>query len=116
AICAVDRAIHTALAKQPRDRYPNPELMAQDLRAALLLEDSGAAPHAHGVARLIVLPFRILRPDPETDFLAFSLPDAITSSLSGLDSLIVRSSVAAGRFASDTPDLRVIASEAGVDV
>jgi hypothetical protein len=26
--------------------------------------------------RLIVLPFRILRPDAETDFLAFSLPDA----------------------------------------
>ena len=42
------------------------------------------------MTRLIVLPFRILRSDPETDFLAFSLPDAVTSSLSGLDSLIVR--------------------------
>src|SRR5947208_3445768 len=29
------------------------------------------------VTRLIVLPFRILRPDPETDFLSFSLPDAL---------------------------------------
>jgi len=36
------------------------------------------------VTRLIVLPFRMLRPDPETDFLAFSLPDALTHSLSGL--------------------------------
>src|SRR5262249_10533864 len=34
------------------------------------------------VTRLMVLPFRILRPDPETDFLAFSLPDALTTSLS----------------------------------
>ena len=116
AISAVDRVIHRALAKKPLDRYADPEAMARDLRAALLLEDSGSGPHTRGTTRLMVLPFRILRPDPETDFLAFSLPDAITSSLSGLDSLIVRSSVAAARFASDTPDLKVIASEAGVDV
>src|SRR5215831_17273394 len=30
------------------------------------------------VTRLIVLPFRMLRPDPDTDFLAFSLADALT--------------------------------------
>src|SRR5712671_1350018 len=47
------------------------------------------------VTRLIVLPFRMLRPDADTDFLAFSLPDALTSSLSGLASLVVRSSMAA---------------------
>jgi hypothetical protein len=40
--------------------------------------------------RLLVLPFRMLKPDPELDFLAFSLPDALTVQLSGLDSLIVR--------------------------
>src|SRR5690348_11020771 len=39
------------------------------------------------VTGLIVLPFRMLRPDPETDFLAFSLPDALTTSLSVLKSL-----------------------------
>ena len=39
----------------------------------------------------------MLRPDPAIDFLAFSLPDAITVSLSGLESLIVRSSLAAAR-------------------
>src|SRR5262247_911592 len=36
------------------------------------------------LTRLIVLPFRMLRPDPDTEFLAFSLPDALTASLSGL--------------------------------
>src|SRR6266568_2012543 len=41
--------------------------------------------------RLIVLPFRILRPDPATDFLALSLADALATSLSGLKSLVVRS-------------------------
>src|SRR5262249_4561134 len=63
--------------------------------------------------RLIVLPFRILRPDPDTDFLAFSLPDAITGSLSGLESLVVRSSIAAARFAGDdhASDPKRIAAE-----
>jgi TolB-like protein/tetratricopeptide (TPR) repeat protein len=65
--------------------------------------------------RLMVLPFRILRPDAETDFLAFSLPDAITSNLAGLRSLVVRSSLAAARFDA-TADLRTISREAGVDV
>ena len=65
--------------------------------------------------RLIVLPFRMLRPDPQTEFLAFSLADALTTSLSSLSSLIVRSSLAASKFAA-TPDLKVIAAEADVDL
>lgn len=71
---------------------------------------------ADGRTRLIVLPFRMLRPDPEIDFLAFGLPDAITCSLRGLSALIVRSNVAGLRFASDSPDLRAVAADAGVDV
>lgn len=67
------------------------------------------------VTRLIVLPFRMLRPDPETDFLTFSLPDAVTSALSGLESLVVRSSIAAVRF-SGPLDPKTIATEADVDV
>ena len=58
-------------------------------------------PRRSAVTRLIVLPFRMLRPDPETEFLAFSLPDALTSSLGGLQSLVVRSSMTAARFAGD---------------
>ena len=65
--------------------------------------------------RLIVLPFRMLRSDPETDFLAFSLPDAIAVSLAGLSSLVVRSSLAAARFAGAVLDLREIAKEVDVD-
>jgi serine/threonine protein kinase len=116
AIVAADRVIHRALSKNPEDRYQTADAMAQDLRAALLVADTGVAPTARPMTRLIVLPFRILRSDPETDFLAFSLPDAVTSSLSGLDSLIVRSSIVASRFAGDAQDLRTIADEAGVDI
>ena len=68
------------------------------------------------LTRLIVLPFRQLRPDPETGFLAFSLPDALTGSLGTLRSLVVRSSVAAARFAGEAVDLKRIAEEADVDL
>jgi DNA-binding winged helix-turn-helix (wHTH) protein/tetratricopeptide (TPR) repeat protein len=68
------------------------------------------------VTRLIVLPFTMLRPDAGTEFLAFSLPDAVTSSLSGLESLVVRSSLAASRFARESMDPRKIAADADVDV
>jgi len=70
---------------------------------------------AHPVTRLIVLPFRMLRADPEVEFLAFSLPDAVTTSLSGLESIVVRSSIVASRFTSE-PEPKTIAAEADVDV
>ena len=91
--------------------------MSQDLRDVLAqTTDSGETPTARPVTRLIVLPLRVLRPDPETDFLAFSLPDAIASSLSGLDSLVVRSSVVAAKFSVEAPDLTEIAQRANVDI
>src|SRR4030095_9925364 len=74
------------------------------------------APATRPMTRLIALPFRVLRPDAETDFLAFSLPDAITMSLTGIRNLLVRSSAAASRFDPSAPDLRKLASDADVDV
>src|SRR6476646_1047345 len=68
------------------------------------------------VTRLMVLPFRLLRPDADTDFLALSLPDAVTASLGGLKSLVVRSSMAAARFAGEVADPKKIGAEADVDV
>jgi len=67
------------------------------------------------VTRLIVLPFRMLRPDPETEFLAFSLPDALTGALGGLQSLVVRSSITAARFAGEPVAPNRIGVEADVD-
>jgi eukaryotic-like serine/threonine-protein kinase len=115
-ITSIDRAIHRALAKNPSERYPSAEAMAKDLRGALLPADSDIAPSVRVMSRLIVLPFRVLRADPQTDFLGFSLPDAIASSLSGLQSLVVRSSLVAARFAREVPNLQTIAAEADVDV
>jgi serine/threonine-protein kinase len=116
-VAAIDRVIRQALAKQPSDRLPSADVMAEELRWAggEDVEHSARQARAHTLTRLVVLPFRILRPDAETDFLAFSLPDAITTSLSGNGSLIVRSSAVAARFANEQPDLKALATEANVD-
>jgi serine/threonine protein kinase/tetratricopeptide (TPR) repeat protein len=114
-IAAVDRVIRRALAKQPSDRYGSAEDFAADLRAAADDTSTTGTTRARPLSRLIVLPFRVLRADPEVDFLSFSLADAVTTSLSGLGSLVVRSSLTAAKFAEDTPDLQKIAREADVD-
>jgi TolB-like protein/predicted Ser/Thr protein kinase len=116
AVAAVDRVIHKAIAKRPHERYASAEAMADELRAAMRLDDSGAAaPAVRPMTRLVVLPFRLLRPDAEVDFLAFGLSDALTTSLSGLSSLVVRSSLAAAGLTGDTVDLAQIAEKADVD-
>jgi DNA-binding winged helix-turn-helix (wHTH) protein len=78
--------------------------------------DARATATGSGMTRLVALPFRVLRPDPETDFLAFSVPDAVAAALSGLESLAVRSSVAAARFAADAPDLGAVGRALNVNV
>ena len=50
------------------------------------------------ISRVMVLPFRMLRADPDVDFLAFSVPDAVAGALSVLDSVILRSPARAARL------------------
>ena len=116
AIAAMGRIVHRALAREPHDRYPNAETMAAELRATLLLDGIETKARAQALRRLMVLPFRVLRPNADTEFLAYSLPEAITVSLAGLENLLVRSSVVASRYSPDALDLQQIAREAEVDV
>ena len=115
AVAAVDRVIRKAIAKRPQDRHPSAAAMADDLRSVRMGAETGPVAVIRPITRLIVLPFRVLRADPDIDFLAFSLSDALTTSLSGLDSLIVRSSLTASRFAGDAVDLEAMAAKAEVD-
>jgi non-specific serine/threonine protein kinase len=114
-VAAADRVIRRALAKRPADRPASADAMAEELRALRGAFSDDAPTLARALTRLVVLPFRVLRPDPETDFLAFSLPDAIATSLSGIGPLIVRSGATAARFGGETPDLKALAAEADVD-
>lgn len=116
AISRFSRIIHTAFARHPKDRYQNAEGMAAEIRIALAIEGIDNKVRAQPLRRVIVLPFRVLRASEETQFLAFSLPEAITVSLAGLENLVVRSSIVAERYAHESPDLKKIAAEADVDV
>jgi TolB-like protein len=115
AVAAADRVIRRALAKRASERPASADAMAEELRAIRGVDGDDTPALARALTRLVVLPFRILRSDPETDFLAFSLPDAIATSLSGIRSLIVRSSATAARFGGEAPDLKALAAEADVD-
>jgi TolB-like protein len=115
SVAAVDRVIRRALAKKPAERPVSADSMADELRGVRSSDSDGTRALAQALTRIVVLPFRVLRPDPETDFLAFSLADAISTSLSGSGSLIVRSSATAARFPGDAPDLKALAVEADVD-
>ena len=115
-VMAADGIIQRALVKEPAARYPDAPAMAREIRMAIALLEGEPATGIQTMTRLIVLPFRLLRPDPEIEFLASSLPEAITESLSGLETLTVRSHATASRFAGESPDLKTIAIEARVDV
>ena len=111
---ALDQLIRRAMAKRPENRYPSPREMLDTVNAVSLSGSTATASQARIVTRLIALPFRMLKKDADTDFLAYSLPDAISSSLSGIDSLIVRSSQMGSMFEGVTDPKRV-AVEADVD-
>jgi TolB-like protein len=113
---SVNRIVQRLLAKNPDDRPASASAAAGDLKACLGLGDVEAVPRARAMTWLVVLPFRVLRPDTETDFLTFSLPDAIANSLAGLRSLGVRSTAGAARFAGGEIDFARLAAEAHVDL
>jgi serine/threonine protein kinase len=116
SVTAIDAVIHRALEKRAEDRYHSAEEMAQALRSAMTLTTDTSTVTVRPSTRLIALPFRMLRPDANVEFLAFSLPDAILSSLAGIQSLVVRSTLAGASYATDDGvDLKKIAAEAGVD-
>jgi serine/threonine protein kinase/tetratricopeptide (TPR) repeat protein len=114
AVVAFDRALRRAFAKRPADRPASAEEMARELDGVAVGGGQGAPAVARPLTRLVVLPFRLLRPDPEIEFLSFALADAVSASLSG-PSVVIRSSAAAARFATDSPDLTALAAQADVD-
>jgi len=65
------------------------------------------------IRRLVVLPFRLLGPDPEIEFLCLGLADAISASLLNIEALVVRSPLVAARYTGGT-DLKRIAEAVGV--
>ncbi|HEX7085823.1 MAG TPA: FlgO family outer membrane protein [Vicinamibacterales bacterium] len=114
---AVEAALRRALAKNPEERHDSAAAFLSVLRAdADATTTEFGRPRQPSLTRLIVLPFRLLKPDTEIDFLGFSLPDAVSAALASLDSVVVRSPLSAGAGGGTGPqDLRTLATEAQVD-
>jgi serine/threonine protein kinase len=111
---AVDRVMRRAMAKRVEDRYSSAREMLLALESVSLSDSTAVAARTRTVSRIIVLPFRTLKGDEETDFLNYTLPDAISNSLSAMDNLIVRSTLVAAKFEGQ-PDPKRVAVEADVD-
>ncbi|HEX5137210.1 MAG TPA: protein kinase [Planctomycetota bacterium] len=111
---AVDRVVQRALSKRADER-PAAGAMADELRAALALAAGGERPAAVHIHRMVVVPFRLLRPDAEIDFLPLGLSDALTTSLRGIEGLSVLSSQVGAKHAGDALDPRLVA-ETGAEL
>jgi eukaryotic-like serine/threonine-protein kinase len=127
----LSRLVMRALKKNRGDRHSHAgefvsELSALDRLlgdvvhtspAALEDADESSTPRSRITkrTRIVVLPFRLLRPDDDVAFLGFSLADAVSTTLSNLDSLIVRSSQTASRFATADLDLHALSAATEVD-
>jgi serine/threonine protein kinase/TolB-like protein/Tfp pilus assembly protein PilF len=69
-------------------------------------------PPAHSLA---VLPFRNLKQDPETDFLGFSLADAVITKLGYINALTIRPSSSVDKYRNQVIDPQKVAAELNVD-
>ena len=72
----------------------------------------GESPASHTLA---VLPFRNLRPDPQTDFLGYSLADAIITKLGYVRALTVRPSSSVDKYRNQVVDPQRAAADLHVD-
>lgn len=80
----------------------------------LLRKPAGSPPPVQ-LRTLAILPFQNLKPDPATDFLGFSLADALTTKLAYVNSLSVRPSSAVDKYRNQAVDPRKAGAELQVD-
>lgn len=78
------------------------------------LRKPSANPHTK-LRTVAILPFRNLRPDPETNFLGFSLADAVITKLGYVSALNVRPSSAIDKYRNEAIDPEKVAAELKVD-
>src|SRR5208282_115226 len=90
-------------------------LIALSVIGYLYERRSKATPTSARPRSLAVLPFRNLKQDTETDFLGFSLADAIITKLGYISALTVRPSSSVDKYRNQTIDPRNVAADLNVD-
>ena len=112
------RIIRKLLEKKPEARYQSACEVKVDLANLARDLEIGAIlpPAVAGKRALAVLPFKLLTPNPEDDFLSVALADAVINQLSASGELLVRPASTVQRYAKQTIDPLVAASELNVQV
>ncbi len=115
----LERIILKALAKDPAGRYASAVELAADLRAGSGATDVARPPRATGaptaIGSLAVLPLRNLSGDPEQDFFADGMTEALIVRLAQIGSLRVISHTSAMSYKGVRKSIPQIARELGVD-
>ena len=110
------RIVHKLLEKQPDSRFQT----ARELRVDLsnLERDLNLGPAFQaavaGKRAVAVLPFKLLTPNPEDDYLSMALADAVINQLSASGDLLVRPAAAMARYAKQAVDPLQAARELNV--
>jgi serine/threonine protein kinase/tetratricopeptide (TPR) repeat protein len=112
------RIVHKLLEKQPERRYQSAREvqvdltnLGRDLELGLILPDVVAS--KRGVA---VLPFKLLTPSAEDEYLSVALADAIINQLGASGELLVRPTSTVMRYAKQPVDPLLAARELNVQV
>jgi serine/threonine protein kinase/TolB-like protein/Tfp pilus assembly protein PilF len=113
---SVSGRFKSRLWRSPRFKFGAAIFLLLSLAGGYWLRRKPVASHDRGRARsLAVLPFRNLKPDPATDFLGFSLADAIITKLGYVSALTLRPSSAVDTYRNKAVDPRVVARDLKVD-
>ncbi len=112
------RIVQKLLEKQPGSRYQSGRELQVDLaNLSRDLERGGSLPAAVvGKLAVAVLPFKLLTPDPQDDYLSVALADAVINHLTTLSGLLVRPTSTVMRFAKQAVDPLAAARELNVQV
>lgn len=110
--------IHRLLEKNRAQRYPTAHELQLDLKNLQRDSELGAALPAavSGKRAVAVLPFKLLTPNAEDEYLGVALADSLIYSLSSSGELLVRPTSAVERFAKQSTDPLRAARELNVQI
>jgi len=112
------RIIHRLLEKRPAERHQSAREAEGELAGLARALDAGPAPPAAiaGKKALAVLPFQLLTPGGEDDYLSAALADAVINQLSAEGEYLVRPTSSVMRYAKPGSDPLAAARELNVEV
>jgi DNA-binding winged helix-turn-helix (wHTH) protein/TolB-like protein len=90
-------------------------VLALAVATVVIFSIGSQGPSSAEPRRIAILYFQNVSQNPETDFLSFSLADAVVTRLGYVSSLVVRPSFYGGRFKDKAVDVKVVAAELDVD-